>query len=240
MNRTRIDWCQYTWNPVTGCRHGCLYCYARGIASRFQHAFPNGFEPTFHPKRLDEPAALHKTAHIFAVSMGDIFGDWVPLEWIADVVRAIQNAPQHTYTILSKNPKRFANLLPLLDAQTPRLILGTSVSGPPPGAAYLPADQAQRIDYICGRKRVVPNGVRTVLSIEPMLGPMHPDWLPSSLDWLIIGGRTGGKHFEPPREWVEPLIDWGRKHDVPVYVKRNCGIPDMPHEYPEGVPHDQE
>lgn len=32
---TKIDWCDSTWNPVTGCLHGCEYCYARRIADRF-------------------------------------------------------------------------------------------------------------------------------------------------------------------------------------------------------------
>lgn len=35
MNKTKIDWCDSTWNPVTGCFHDCEYCYARGIANRF-------------------------------------------------------------------------------------------------------------------------------------------------------------------------------------------------------------
>lgn len=35
MNKTKIDWCDSTWNPVTGCFHGCDYCYARSIAKRF-------------------------------------------------------------------------------------------------------------------------------------------------------------------------------------------------------------
>lgn len=35
MNKTKIDWCDSTWNPVTGCLHGCEYCYARDIAHRF-------------------------------------------------------------------------------------------------------------------------------------------------------------------------------------------------------------
>jgi len=36
MNKTKIEWCDSTWNPVTGCLHGCEYCYARGIAKRFE------------------------------------------------------------------------------------------------------------------------------------------------------------------------------------------------------------
>jgi protein gp37 len=35
MQETKIEWCDATWNPVTGCLHGCGYCYARGIARRF-------------------------------------------------------------------------------------------------------------------------------------------------------------------------------------------------------------
>lgn len=34
--KTKIDWCDATWNPVTGCLHGCEYCYARRIAERFE------------------------------------------------------------------------------------------------------------------------------------------------------------------------------------------------------------
>jgi protein gp37 len=35
MNKTEIEWTDFTWNPVTGCLHGCPYCYARGTAKRF-------------------------------------------------------------------------------------------------------------------------------------------------------------------------------------------------------------
>lgn len=36
MDKSKIEWCDSTWNPVTGCRHGCPYCYARRIADRFK------------------------------------------------------------------------------------------------------------------------------------------------------------------------------------------------------------
>ena len=39
--KTKIDWCDSSWNPVTGCLHGCEYCYARSIAKRFgSHQMP--------------------------------------------------------------------------------------------------------------------------------------------------------------------------------------------------------
>ena len=36
LHKTRIEWATHTWNPVTGCQHGCEYCYARRFISRFQ------------------------------------------------------------------------------------------------------------------------------------------------------------------------------------------------------------
>ena len=35
MEKTKIDWAESTWNPVTGCNHDCPYCYARNIVRRF-------------------------------------------------------------------------------------------------------------------------------------------------------------------------------------------------------------
>ena len=107
MKKTKIEWCDSTWNPVTGCLHGCEYCYARRITERFgnklpdfsvypkmyenchmvdskftDNPYPHGFEPTFHAYRLDEPARLTKPRNIFVCSMADLFGEWVPDEWI--------------------------------------------------------------------------------------------------------------------------------------------------------------
>ena len=136
MNKTKIDWCDMTWNPVTGCLHGCEYCYARRIAERFKcdnetfakkhinsstddficyegeyHcAFPFGFKPTLYMERLDEPQHIKKPHNIFVCSMADLFGDWVSDEWIQQVFKACEVAPQHNYLFLTKNPKRYENI----------------------------------------------------------------------------------------------------------------------------------
>ena len=87
-----IDWAKWSWNPVTGCEHGCKYCYARDIANRF---YKNKFKPTFHkyrlaapknttiPKTLDKDPGRNK---VFVCSMADLFGDWVPQGWIDNVL----------------------------------------------------------------------------------------------------------------------------------------------------------
>lgn len=146
--KTKIDWCDSSWNPVTGCLHGCEYCYARKIAERFGghsnkntsyachpledgHAlytleeaakkrnendklvvapYPCVFEPTFHRYRLDEPKKWTEPRTIFVCSMGELFGNWVPDEWIKAVFDACEAAPQHRYLFLTKNPDRLNRL----------------------------------------------------------------------------------------------------------------------------------
>ena len=64
MNDTRIDWCDSTWNPVTGCLRGCDYCYARSIANRFGGWTTGGVKTTQNlfsdPPVLDAPLLLER------------------------------------------------------------------------------------------------------------------------------------------------------------------------------------
>ena len=154
MNKSKIDWCDYTWNPVTGCFHNCPYCYAKGIAHRFRPEFrPNSdeidgyyiktdyydkdtgeaydmlvlnipamkygklqpypmcFNPTFHRYRLNEPEKKTKGANIFVCSMADLFGEWVPDKWIEEILDVSTDTTQHNYLFLTKNPKRYNQIL---------------------------------------------------------------------------------------------------------------------------------
>lgn len=134
MRKTKIEWADMTWNPVTGCRHDCSYCYARRIAHRFAAKgdmcrygcgetveldepyrkngavvpYPADFVPTLHRYLLDDPASRLKPQNIFTCSMGDLFGEWVPQDWINEVIEACRKAPQHNYLFLTKNPIRYS------------------------------------------------------------------------------------------------------------------------------------
>ena len=132
MNKTKIDWATMSWNPLTGCRHGCPYCYARRTAHRFDKGlkdpaplpgglhvlekkikatpYPYGFEPTLHRYRLNQPERVEEPQTVFVCSMSDLFGKWVPTSWIAQVIDACLRAPQHRYLFLTKNPARYLEL----------------------------------------------------------------------------------------------------------------------------------
>lgn len=237
MNKTKIDWCDSTWNPVTGCLHGCEYCYARRIAERFKPfdmphltekgvfeglnelktpimtackdgkdricAYPYGFEPTFHKYRLNE-YQTKKGRNIFVCSMADMFGSWVPDEWIQEVFAACHNAPQHNYLFLTKNPKGYLQTkLPLDD----NLWFGTSVcrKGDIAKCRYLPF----------GRKKFV--------SIEPILEDLDIIGSPliNYVDWVIIGAETGRRKNKviPERKWIKYIVDECKENGTPVFMK---------------------
>lgn len=228
MNKTKIDWADSTWNPVTGCLHGCDYCYARKIANRFGNKYlpygdgineidfhvdgekgidpyPFGFEPTLHRYRLNEPARKTKPRNIFVCSMADLFGDWVPDSWIEDVFRACEAAPQHRYLFLTKNPKRYKELqfkIPLPTSE--RYWYGTTLTD----------IDGETLHF---------GGKNCFLSIEPILEPINAVDMWKRFGWAIVGAETGNRKDKviPKREWIESIVAECRKYNVPIFMKSN-------------------
>lgn len=265
MNKSKIEWCDYTWNPVTGCLHGCEYCYARKIACRFQgtsvkdfginksaldqkpwevidgprkvrelhermhyesktgksvvDSFPFGFDPTFHPYRLNEPTTEKNPSKVFVCSMADLFGEWVPDEWIADVVDSMCKAKQHTYIFLTKNPRRYKWI-----AYAKQALRGLKV--------LFGATITNINDYMN-----LPVGFdllkHNFLSIEPLLGSCDGvDF--SKLSWVIVGAQTGTGAVKPKPEWVQEIVDQCKEADVPLFLKDNLKWPEIIKEWPRG------
>lgn len=246
-SKTKIDWCDTTWNPVTGCLHGCEYCYARGIANRFglpyapklgdpgmegakkydssegmdtmlelakpyerngrKQPYPMGFLPTMHRYKLDEPQKWTRPRTIFACSMADLFGEWVPLEWIQEVFSACGKAPQHRYIFLTKNPDRYSNLyaegvLPAGDG----FWYGTTTTEP--GQTFF-------------RVRKTKDNLHTFISIEPIQEPFGE--IGSFPEWVIIGAETGNRKgkITPRKEWIDEIAQQARAWNTPVFMKES-------------------
>lgn len=256
MKDTKIEWCDSTWNPVTGCRHGCEYCYARRQAQRFagydlhggittncplpraeltepltitrkngktvQAPYPFGFEPTFHKYRLSQPKKWHEPQNIFVCSMADLFGDWVPDEWIRAVFRAAEAAPIHRYIFLTKNPKRLCQIanekwLPIHD----NWWYGTSVTN----------RNAQRYPG-----RILDH---TVISIEPLLERLDVGIGSfGGAEWIIIGAETGNRKdkVKPEKEWVDNICRAADLTQAAVFMKDSLipvvGEENMRREFP--------
>lgn len=222
-----IEWAKWSWNPVTGCKHDCQYCYAYDIAMRFQ----GSFDPKFHENRLTMPAntkipkgkeTLPGIKNVFVCSMADLFGDWVPRIWIEKIINACIQNQQWTYLFLTKNPRRYAEF-----SFPANCWLGAS------------ADTQARLDNavsafsgIKERKNIL------FLSCEPLEENLAmPDG--KFIDWLIIGGRSKSSRMpehQPQIDWVNNLVNWAKTNDVKLYFKPNLeSIPDknfVPKDFP--------
>lgn len=215
---TEIGWAMWSWNPVTGCNHGCTYCYARAIAESRDMAtyYPAGFTPLFHHERLDAPAntpvparAVDDAAHgrVFVCSMADLFGAWVPQEWIDQVVASTVANPQWEYLYLTKFPQRYDRL------QLPASgWIGASV------------DEQHRAEPTLAAMRKV-SGVKVKwLSLEPLLAPITFSSL-EGIDWIVIGAQSANpgqnEAFAPPFEWVADLVSIARRDGCKVWLKTN-------------------
>ena len=240
MNKTKIDWCDSTWNPVTGCLHGCEYCYARGIANRFSGGgekwsdddlfvldekfyveelektcpYPYGFKPTLHRYRLNE-YVNKKGRNIFVCSMADLFGEWVPDEWIEEVFKACDNAPQHNYLFLTKNPDRYVDLQSKGKlVQSNNMWYGSSAT-----------NEKQFINATIAFSNLECS-TKTFLSVEPLLEDITTteDWDDCIegmyVDWIIIGAETGRRKGKvvPKREWIRSIA-FDCWDEIPVFMK---------------------
>jgi len=204
MNRTKIEWTEISWNPVTGCLHGCWYCYGYKISQRFKKIFPRGFKPTFYPDRLHEPWKRKKPAKIFVCSIADLFASWTPKNWRDWVIASARFCPvPHTFQFLTKNPERIPDI-PYPD----NFWMGATVTN---------EDQDWRnIEEI----KKVHAGIRFV-SFEPLLRALPVDVSLEGIDWIIIGKLTGSKRVKLYPSWVNRLLHRAGEYDIPVFMKNN-------------------
>jgi protein gp37 len=254
MNKTKIEWVKnddgtqgYTWNPVTGCLHGCKYCYARNQVYRFAQRgnlkgkacetkevhildepiyftdkngirrispYPYGFDPTFHRYRMDEPQQVKKPSTIFVGSMTDLFGEWVPDEWITTVFEACEKAPQHRYIFLTKNPKRYYKLFDEGKFKARNNFWF--------GITLTSNNDTWKVNYTKFKGN-------TFYSIEPILDEeVLNDVLPyytHGVEWVILGTESGnGKNkFMPTRQCLEYNISLakreGNNEELKIFMK---------------------
>jgi protein gp37/ParB-like chromosome segregation protein Spo0J len=227
-----IEWARWSWNPVTGCLHDCPYCYARDIAlsRKMATAYPYGFAPTLKPGALmaargrqppGDATFDERFRNVFTCSMADLFGRWVPPEWVEAVLREVRAAPAWNFLCLTKFPKRMAEF-PI----PPNTWMGTTVDL-----------QARVAAAEAGFERV--EAAVRWLSCEPLLEPLRFKRM-GLFHWLVIGGAsasTATPEWRPPFAWVHDLVRQARDAGVRVYFKTNLlGSPVRILELPNDLP----
>lgn len=205
-----IEWTDWTFNPVVGCKHNCYYCYAKKLFTRFHRSF----EPTFHPERLDEIDKLKKPTKVFVCSVADLFASWTPKEWTKAVLDKIEKAPSYiTFQLLTKNPELIDK-----DYKFPDNVwVGVTVNN---------QDECWKIEEL----KMVNAKVKFV-SFEPLLSDIHYEL--DGINWIIIGKLTGSKKVKLEVSWVNHIIEESRKKGIPIFIKNNIKWPIKVQEFPK-------
>lgn len=248
-HRSKIEWTDYTWSPVTGCRHGCPYCYARHITDRFkpQACERPELEPMEYPKNsglfwLDHPAQivdqngqkLRRTPY--------------PKGFEPTFHNYMLDFPQHvekpSRIFVSSMGDLFGEWVP-----DPWIEAVFEAARKAPKHTYLFLTKNPQRYYDLADKQKLPmeknfwygttitgpeqrffclHGVNTFLSIEPLLEPipeelengMNPLYM-TYIGWVIIGAMTGpgSKRHQPQREWIESINHICAKAGVPLFMK---------------------
>lgn len=219
MTKTKIPWTERTWNPMHGCvkwSEGCKNCYAEVMAKRLQGmgvpTYEEGFRPTINPNALDEPKRIKKPTMFFVCSMGDLFFNNIPFDYIDRVMKVIEECPQHTFQILTKRDLRMYDYFEThRHGNVPKNVwLGVSVEN----------------DLACARAITlgsIRHATVRFLSCEPLLGQL--DWLRTildneNIDWIICGGESGPKARPMSKEWVLHLKHLCDSKSIPFFFKQ--------------------
>lgn len=271
MNRSKIEWCDHTWNPITGCRHGCDYCYAKTMTVRFAGdvrlnkmakkdyslapaadggealyvldepmlnetgnplVYPFGFAPTLHRYRMNIPGKLKMGNNIFVGAMADVFGAWVPDEWIMQILDVCKEYPIHNYLFLTKNPERYWEL---------------------EEKGMLPAGKNMwyGYSYTCNKSNgwaSMKGDKNNFVSIEPLLEDLvlfNENVMCPAAKWVIIGAETGRNKNKvvPKIEWINKILSHCDKFKIPVFMKDSLipiiGEENMRRDFPEQLRHSE-
>ncbi len=245
MSKTKIDWCDEVWNPVTGCSkisEGCKNCYAEKMAARLQkmglYKYRNGFKVECHDDEF-EKRFPGKGKRIFVNSMSDLFHPEVPFDFVDSVFTEIsKHNNRHAFIILTKRPERMKEYLTsdrsnhkfagYMGWPLKNLWLGVSIEN------QKAADE--RIPLLLQ----TPAALRFV-SVEPMLEAIklpldlctrkacndwssgycdNPDCNERAINWVICGGESGANSRPLHPDWVRSLRNQCTSAQIPFFFKQ--------------------
>ncbi len=211
MNKTKIEWTESSWNPITGCTKisdGCLNCYAEKMAYRLKtmgtKGYENGFEVTLQYHQLEKPLKMKKPQMIFVNSMSDIFHEDVPDDYILKIFEIMDQASWHIFQVLTKRPERLKSLKDKI-VWTDNIWMGTTIES----NKYI-----NRVDFIKNT-----NAKIKFISFEPLLSSVKDVDL-SGIDWVIVGGESGSGARIIKKEWVYEIRDKCEELNIPFFFKQ--------------------
>jgi len=217
-DKTRIEWCDATWNPIKGCEKvspGCANCWAERMAARFSgeaeqfHGLTKygvwTEEPILYKTHLRKPLLWKRPRRIAVCLMGDLYYEKVPFDWVNLVFETIAKAHQHTFLILTKRPGRMVQHYQTYRAYIPKNVwFGFT------------AENQQMYDDRYGYMREIEDHI-TYVSAEPLLGPIE---LKGKTNQVIVGGESGFCARPMSAEWARSLKEQCEKMGAKFFFKQ--------------------
>jgi protein gp37 len=262
-DNTGIEWTDATWNPIVGCSivsPGCTNCYAMRWAyarlDRPHNQFPHYRGTTQGSKAggvwtgklalapdhiIQAPLKWKKPRRVFVNSMGDLFHEDCPDEWIDHVFIVMASTPQHTFQVLTKRAERMRRYI--TELREKRSIIPDAFPWPLPNVWLgVSAEDQRRADERIPLLLDTPAAVRFI-SAEPLLGPIDVTHIDSGrpfhvnalvgyfdhtngrdhqtrLDWVIAGGESGPNARPMHPDWARGLRDQCAAAGVPFFFKQ--------------------
>jgi DNA repair photolyase len=259
-----IEWCDYTWNPLVGCLHGCRWimpsgkeaiCYAETQVEGhwLDKTYPGGFETIYwKPERLNQPLNVKKPSKIFVGSLTDVFGHWQETAHIEAVLDICRKASQHTFQFLTKNPVR----VKLFDIPQ-NCWIGAST---PPDFMWGQKLSIKQRSAMMDRTLAVlaelkTQGITTWSSAEPLTIDLASyldlhtktkvidEWLKLGkktppVDWIVIGAASDGPRYYPPSvTYFERLVNKAYELNIKLFYKGNLkSLPEAAADWREEFP----
>ena len=238
---TTIEWCDTTWNPVSGCSkvsEGCRFCYAERL---FPRPYPGRAftDVRFHPERLVQPSKWRRPRRVFVNSMSDLFHEAVTDLQIHQVFSAMRGSPQHTFQVLTKRPARMRDLMQsvsrALESAPPEWLPRSDVWPLPNVWLGVSVENQQTADERIPLLLETPAALR-FLSVEPLLAPVDlwsavtpraavddgvtPMAGTPRVDWVIVGGESGPKARPCDTHWIRDILADCIACDVAAFIKQ--------------------
>lgn len=213
--KSKIEWTESSWNPVTGCTKispGCANCYAERLALRLramgQKNYKNGFELAIHERMFLKPLEIKKPTTFFVNSMSDLFHEHIPVKVIQKIFSVMNQASWHIFQVLTKREARLVELSPHL-TWTKNIWMGVTV---------------ESNEYIYRADALRQCGAHVkFLSLEPLLSSL-PDLSYQDIDWVIVGGESGPNCRAIKEEWVKEIRDKCIDASIPFFFKQWGGV----------------
>ena len=210
MNKTKIEWCDYTWNPIVGCRNACWYCYAKKIYERF-YPREEFSEIHYYPERLKLPYFVKKPSRVFVGSMTDIMDSRIGIQQRNEVFEVVEDNPHHTFIFLTKCTYAYMELKSVPD----NCWMGITDTGEDP--MYI------RLTRMAHLTKKSPGKIKFI-SFEPLLGDVAYQIPDSGIDWIIIGGLTGkykDYKYKIKRKFIKDIKFMAEENKIPLFIKDN-------------------